>query len=582
MAWARKYGWELATAGLILLLVLAHVRFALLDPRLPQDPNHCHRNLPLIYDLLAGGRLGILLEMVCLNTTGWYNLLIAAALHLFGKSAVVFQVFFVAWLAMVYAALAAIARRLWGPPAALVACALIIPSSEAVAVLARIGWIHVAELGLFLTALCGMVYDPALTRRRTVVLIALAGALGASIRPSGVIWAATLLPFLMTGFLEAENRRRFFIGCGVVLAAWAVALVPVIAEFQGYAEHKMASRDRYEFLADPSVMLAGIGQDVGRITAVAGLLATVVLLVRFPRAKWRVMALLLLWLVLPFVLYAVLHAGLPNFPAYVAALALLGAGGFSLLPRPAAVLPVLVWLPIYAMQWLPGEFVADTVGRLGRLPTTAYVDEPLNFYRVEPTLRPYTVVQLIDAACPERETKLCTVQVDRCLFRPHGVEPGQIDLFILDVANVRVSPVWSDPGLPMPDIQGDALASYVCPHAEPDWRARFPNLEGRREQVIQDNGYELVWGRNLPVGCHYRFWTRGGAVHGPMPPGDPLDSVGQGRSLDAWLDIKKGGGERDRERQRERQKEQDKERDRQRDLQQDAPPAPPPPESVEP
>ena len=580
MAWLRKYGWELATAGLILAIVLAHVRFALVDPRLPQDPNHCHRNLPIIYDLIASHRLGALPELVFLHTTGWYNLLIACALTLFGKSAVAFQVFFFTWLAMVYVALALIARRLWGGPAALAACALIIPSSEAVVVLARIGWIHVAELGLFMVVLCALVHDPALTRRRTVVLVALAGALGVSIRPSGVIWASTLVPFILSGVLEAERRRRFFVGFGAVLATWALGLVPVVAEFQGYAEHKMASRERYEFLADPSVMLAGIGQDVGRIAAVVCLLATILLLIRFPRTKWRVMALLLLWLVLPFVLYMVLHAGLPNFPAYVVALALLGAGGLSLLPRPVAVLPLLVWLPVYAMQWMPGDLVQNTFGRLGRLPTTAYVDEPLNYYRVDPTFRVYTVIQLLEATCPERDHKLCTILVDRCLFRPHGVEPGQIDLFLLDVANVRVAPIWSDPGLPIPVLDADALASYVCPHAEPDWRARFRDLESRREQVIEHNGFELVWGRNLSAGCHYRWWTRDGAVYGRLPEADPLDTVGQGRAMDVWNDAKKGGDDRDRRRQqeeemrqqRDRDKALDKERDRQRDLQEDAPP----------
>jgi len=537
----RSRAWDLVTAALIAAMLVAHARFVALDLRLPQDPNHCHGALPQIFAHLWPLQVGETLRHLLLETTGWYNVLLAAVLHVFDRSPAVFGVFYGLWLAVILVTVAWLARRLWGSRAAALAIALIPPTSESIVLVGRMGWIHVTELALFLVVLALLVADPALVKRRTPALAALVGAMGIAIRPSGMIWGAVAALLLLSGVLEAEKRKRFLVWAGAVLVVWALALVPVILDLRRYAQDKLESRDKYEFLADPQVLLAGVRGDVGPVAGAMALAGVVVLLVRLPRARWRVVALLLLWLVLPFVLYAVFHAGLPNFPAYVPALAVLGAAGLARLPWPVALVPLLAWLPLYTAQWMPAGAADAVYGRAPfPLPGTMYVQDPLNYYRVDRTLDPQTVVALIETTCPNRVSRQCTIHVDRCLTRPHGVDPGRIDLFLLGVDNVLVAPVW-DPKVKLDAHAGDGLSSYICRQSEEDWHHRFRDLEGRRDRVIRSHDYQPVWSRQYTDWCRYTWYTRGGETHGRLPDGGAIEA---GEELDvpgmeAWDKAKR-------------------------------------------
>ena len=500
--------------------VAAHVRFVWLDERLPQDPNHAHLGLPTLYGLLeSSSSWGQVPEAVGLHTTGWYNLLIAGTLHVFGLRPGAMEGFHVLWTAVLVGGVLLLARRLWGARGAVAAVALISPASYAIYLDARIGWIHVAEIALFVVVLATLVGDPTLRRRRTVAVAALVGMAAICIRPSGVIWGATLVPYLASGVWRTEQRMRFAKRAAVVLACWALALIPVVNEARRYVDNKMMSRDRYEFLADPAVLWRGVTQDIGVVFGVLGLLGMVALAARLPRERWRELLLLVVWLVLPFVLYAALHAGLPNFPAYIVAFALLGAGGLSRLPWPAVLVPLLVWAPLYVLPWLPlnvARAVVDrpVLHRYGFL----YTESPTNLARPFRNLRADEVLQMLHATCPQ--DALCSVHVDRCLLQPNGVDPGRLELFLMDRKDVQLIPTWDDHGAAG---AGHALASYRCMDSDPNWRSRFEGYNLTRAAVIAKHDYQQVWSRRLSPDCTYSWWTPGGWRPVGMPDGGEKD-----------------------------------------------------------
>jgi len=472
--------------------------------------------LPTLYRLLASpSHWDQVPETVLLHTTGWYNLLIATALHAFGLRPGVMEAFHVLWTAALVGGLILLARRLWGSRGAVAAVALVSPASYAIYLDARIGWIHVAEIALFVLALAALVGDPSLARRRTVAFAALLGMAGICIRPSGVIWGATLVPFLLAGWWRTDDRRRFARRAAAVLACWALALIPVINESRRYVDNKMMSRDRYEFLADPAVLWRGLTQDIGVVFGLVGLLGMVALAARLPRAHWRELMLLAVWMVLPFLLYATLHAGLPNFPAYIVAFALLGAGGISRLPWPAALVPLLLWTPLYLVPWLPLDAARAVVDRpvLHRY-GFLYTESPTNLVRPFTNLDADEVLAMIDATCPQ--DGLCSVHVDRCLLQPNGVDPGRLELFLLGRKDVQLLPTWEPHHATAP---GHALASYRCMDSDPNWRSRFEGYSLSRASVIAQYDYQQVWARRLSPDCTYSWWTPGGQ----LPPGLPSE-----------------------------------------------------------
>jgi len=512
----RPRRWDTAWLAVVALMVLAHARFAIVDQRLPQDPNHCHGALPAAWQALDSVRgLAQVPDLLTSQTTGWYNLLLAASMQVVGRGPGVVQAWEVFWAGLLLAMLGLATRQLWGPRGAFAAVTLISPCSYAMVLAGRLGWIHIPELALFLVVLVVLLSDPALTRRRTVVLAALVGMAGIAIRPSGMIWGATLAPFLLSGWLVSEQRERFVIRATVVLALWALALVPAMHELRSYMDNKMVSRTRYAFLADPEVLLKGLAADIGVCFAVVGLVGLAIRLVRFPRDRWRPMALLLVWLVLPFALYVQMHAGMPNFPAYTAAFALLAAGGLARLPWQAALLPAVLWLPAYTAQWLPLDASrALFEHRWLTIPAAVHTEDPINFYRPYRGITADEILTLVDETCTASGEAPCTLHVDRCLFRPSGVDPGRMELFLTG-RRVTLLPVWN-PGHPSAGEGGAGMASYVCLQDDQDWRNRFSDLALWRAAVIADHDYQLIWSRHVAPGCDYTWW---------VPRGTDLDEA---------------------------------------------------------
>jgi hypothetical protein len=531
---SRARIWDGIAAGMILAVVVAHVRFALLDGRPPQDPNHSHGALPVVFELMrSASNVGELAEHTFTQTSGWYNLVLATVMHVVGKDAWVLQAFHVMWVGLLLTMVALVARQLWGPAGAALALLLIPPNAESLIVVGRFGWIHVPELALFAVVLWGLVRDPALQRRSTVLVVAVAGMAGISIRPSGMIWAATLAPLLVSGVFSCESRRRFALRCSAVLGCWALALIPLIQELNHYVGNKMVSRDTYAFLGSPAILFAAVRADVGVITGVAALVGIGVLATKLPRERWQVLALLVVWAVLPFVLSLTMHAGMPNFPTYCVALALLGAGGLRRFPRIAAPLLGVVWLTLYVGQWLPHHTAGHLFARWG--PSNLYTDDPLNHYRVDRWMDADTILELIDASCPHMDRRECTIHVDRCLFRPAGVDPGWLEIWLLGLDNVRLVPVW-DPNYPSNPNSGDGMGSFVCRQADADWMGRFPDTPRQRDEVVQRLGYEEIWRRQMAPGCTYTWYTPDGKVEDPerMPRTAPGAVLTPGGAMNEW------------------------------------------------
>jgi hypothetical protein len=494
---------------LVALVLLAQLRFVLLDPRVPWDPNLCYQRLPELLAALRrpGPGWAEALGLALTETTAAYDLVLALPMALGLPRIPVLEGFGLLWVAAVLLGTAGIAQRLFGARAALLAVALL-ASGWSVVVLGRSGWIHVPELALVLLALWALLRDPGLERWGSALLLGLAGAGAMSLRPSGVVWVASLLPLLLLG-----SRRHLRASSGrlvLVAGLWALGATPAAVELLPYLQGKLERREGYEHVVAPAVLLRQLALHAGLVPTALGLLGLGVLL----RSRGSLPAprgpLLLLgaWLAAGPLLVLGFRAGLDNFPAVIVAMAVLGAGGLVRLPRPFMVLPLLVFALRWLPQWLP-EHPAPP-----RLPAARELlqDHPGLSYRVDARLDPAVVLALLDASCPFAGT--CRVLVDHGLFAPGPEEPGRHELFLLGRERVEPLPVW------MPDSQQQplpvsALASYGCESLDPLWDKRRPSWRQDAAGLRRKLRLELVWEADLGNGCRYRWFTPRGQVHHP-------------------------------------------------------------------
>ncbi|MDP6935409.1 MAG: hypothetical protein QGG40_20985, partial [Myxococcota bacterium] len=153
---------DAASTFVLLGTIAAHLTFIRADRRLPADLGRYYTDLPELWEAWgspaesAGHLLGALAEI-----GGWYNLLLAGALRFFGRHPAVFQLLDLVSVAAVVLLAAAVARRLGGPVAGLVAASLT-AAAPVVVVEGRHAWIHLPEAALVLGALYAWVRDPTL------------------------------------------------------------------------------------------------------------------------------------------------------------------------------------------------------------------------------------------------------------------------------------------------------------------------------------------------------------------------------------------------------------------------------------
>ncbi len=507
--------WRWGLAAVLGLVLLAQLRFLILDPRLPWDGNLCYDPLPPIFDALRGreGGWASLPGRVLGESTGAYALLLALPMALGFPRAAVLELASLLWVSLALGCTALIARRLFGGPAAAMAAALL-AGGWSVVILGRTPWIHVPEIALTLLLLCALVRDPGLRRWRSVLVVAGAGGLALSLRPSALVWVGSTLPLLVHGVLRAHPRPAGSARLAVVAAAWALGACPVVVELWPYLQGKLGRREGYEHVVDSAALLRQVRLQVGEAPLVLGGLGLGLLAWRPSRlvegGRGPVLVLVGWLLATPGLLLG-FRAGLDNFPAFSVALALLGAGGLARAPRAVWLLPGLAFLSGWLPQWLPDDTgpAEFSVTRLRRAP------HPGLAYRVENSIDPAVVEALIDASCPPRARRRCLVAVDHGLFSPDPEEPGRLELFLLGRERVELLPVYVR-GTPPRAGQAQAFASYGCSHLEPHWRQRRPGWERAAADVQRSGGFEPVWERELGSGCTYRWLAPRGKVASPQ------------------------------------------------------------------
>ena len=113
-----------ATGAAIAAVVLAHIRFVLLDVRLPRDLGLYYKSMPDLYVALGSGPPLHAAWEAMLTSGGWYNLLLSVVFRVFGRSPTLMQCIDICWVVGVLLLVVGIARRLGGPVAGLIAVLL--------------------------------------------------------------------------------------------------------------------------------------------------------------------------------------------------------------------------------------------------------------------------------------------------------------------------------------------------------------------------------------------------------------------------------------------------------------------------
>lgn len=517
-----RLGWGIAGGLVCLLVMVAHVRFAALDGRPPVDLNRSYEDVPGLFAQLGqSGQLGEAVGTALTRVAGWYDLLLAAALRLLGRSVYVVHGFnaFAVGLAMVCGWL--IARRLFGGPAGAGAAALL-GNASALIVMGRVGWIHVPELALVSVALAALVHDPALRRWSTTGAVAVAGACALAIRPTAMIWVATLLPLLLWTLRGAPSGLGQGLRLGIVGVAWCLGSVPTALDLRTYLTHKVAMRERYADIGDtPGLydqLTGSLCLPAGGLSVLLGALALVglvALIVRPRRDHLRFVVLLAVWIVAPQALQLYFVTSPVDFPVLVVAVAILGAGGLVRIHRLAPAALVVLWLPLFVSQWLPPRAEnrieeGDEEWEEGdpRPPGGLFSGEvhPRDHYRPYRYLHFRQVLERVDEACGTDRRRRCTLEVYHGLFHPVGEATGEFGLFLTGRDRVEIIPFWSHKARgrrPLPD----AYARYTCEDLEAHWNERFPDLVERETRMLGEGNLRTTWEVDLPPGCRFTWMT---------------------------------------------------------------------------
>ncbi len=505
-----------AVGAVLGLVLLAHLRFLVLDPRLPWDANLAYDQLPLVLealDKLPQPGLGRLAALVFGETTGLYDLLLAIPMALGLPRAGVVEAFGLLWVLTCFACVALIAWRLFGERAAAAAVALL-AGGGAVTAMGRTTWVHVPELALALVVLAAVVLDPALRRWSAVAAASLAGGLALSLRPSAAVWVLSCTPLLVVGLLRGHAFRAAAPRLVALLLGWGLGACPLLVELAPYLQGKLDRRGGYAGVVSAADIGVQLLIQVGPVALLIGALGLVALALH-ARRLWAFgrrgpLLVLLGWLVLTPLLVLGFRAGLDNFPAAVVALALLGGAGLARLPKGFMLLPALAFVLGWLPQWLP-----EAPGLTLPEPIAVQLQaRPGLAQRVDDRLDPAVVEALLDASCRPARVGRCVVVVDHGLFSPSPEDPGRLELFLLDRSRVELLPVYGAEAKRW-GHEADAVASFGCEGFDEGWDARRPGWRETAQHVLARGDLRQVWERDLSDGCSYRWYTPGGTLRYP-------------------------------------------------------------------
>lgn len=510
--------WDVLTLAVILLLVAAHLRYALLDQRLPHNTNVTYFFCHLFHEMGDADGPAQALRNAALGMAGWYNLSIAVAMKIVGRAPMVLHLFNAAWMALVLLGTALIARRLWGPAAAFAAVVLIPPDGYDLVMMARVSGIHIPEMALLLGVLVPLIFDPRLSRWSTAVVVGLAGAGALSMRLSSLIWMTTLLPLLLACVWHGPQRKDAVKKIGVVFALWALAAPPIFVYIRTYVGDKLGHHA--EFAADRSLswFYSMFTNDLGGPVFWIGLGLAAVTAVLWRPLPTRFLLVLLSWWGLSCLLMVLFVAGARDFPMYYVAFALLVAGALSRLPSPLLLLLLLIWGPRYVTQFLPAPS-ARAVSQVVHDVPAAHDDSILNHYRVYEGLGGSQFGALLRSTCPEDERKTCRILIphDQGLCTPQPWDSGisDMEIFFLGRTHVHVDRLPADRDRRPANERGPphALGGFFCTQEDertaldPREQVRF-----RSEQTIRRYGFREVWRAQVDSDCQYVWSTPDGTV----------------------------------------------------------------------
>ena len=484
---ATARSWDALAVAVGLWITGSHLRFFAIDERVPRDPGLYYGDVPQAWAWLGdpGAHVGELLELLG-TSGGWYQLVLAAALRVFGRSSEVFDGVVAIWVPLVVLMVGLLARRLGGSAAAAFAVALV-GTVPWVVVTGRTPWIHLPETALVLGALAAWAYDPDLERPRTVAAMIVTGGLALALRPSGLVFVAPLVLVLRPW---ARPRSWWILG------GWSLAVAPAVEHvLSGYMDAKLAAREGYEQVLPPwwAQLLDGLGPPTLAILLL-GLLAVLVKR-RFSGGLGLVVA---CWVASSALMWAIFSVGFDNFVVLGPGLVVVAAVALVAVHPRLALLPTLVLAGTRAMGGLPEPSPNDW-----KAPWSGFSARH--------------VLGLFDASCPESGG--CVVAADRGLFASFGEDVGELGIFLLARDEVQVQDLRFRANLP--EMALDAAATYECPMMEQDWTVRHPHAARNLAQVAVADELLVVWKHEVTPGCTFVWMTPSGEL--PRPELLPAD-----------------------------------------------------------
>jgi hypothetical protein len=515
--------WNGASLLVLLGTLAGHLLYLLQDGRVPRDPGLYYKRLPDAFSWIGNpGADSSALLPVLVESTGWYNLVAGAGLQFFGRSPEVFRALDVLWVGCVLVGAWWLARHLSGAAGGFAAIALL-ASMPMVVLSGRTGWIHIPEAALVLGVAVAWARDPEMKGRATVGAMAVLGSMAITLRPSGATWLAAILPALGWWFLRGGRWKTR--SPHLVWASWALALWVPLRNLGPYVEAKLDARTRYvEHLGD-------LGQ---QLTWVFGEGVMVLLGIGLALSLWKrshpmkeIVVPLVAWPILSGVLWVLFRSGLDNFPLLGIGLAVLAGSGLGRAWALGALLPGIFWVFFSLPQWLPLTMVRQHPVLQLATPLGAST-HMLNHYRSWRGFGREDVLQLLAATCPPFASgETCRILVHQGLFQPFGEEPGDLELFLLELDTVEILDVRNlPPGLENYPLHG-AVEFRNCGRREEHWRSRFPRAAREFSEVVKATGLVSVWSRPLDKKCGvYWFAPKGGlTAYGTLPDTGTLHTV---------------------------------------------------------
>lgn len=483
----------------------AHAWYVALDQRLPRDPGLYYRLLPDAWEATGApwshlGDIGHILA----SSSGWYNLLLASAMHLLGRGGLAMGLANLVCVVLALLGVALVTQGLGSSRAAL-AATLLVGSMPTIVIEGRTPWIHLPEAALALLVLAAWQRDPGLAQRRSVLALALGGMLMITLRESGLVWAATLAPLLVwTGGAPRRWRR-----IGLVLVSWGVAALVPLVELQAYLGAKFGARERYEHQL-PDLLEQAVSNLSWPVmwASLAGLVLLVLRQIGWPRKPAR--AILAGWLLAALVMWAAFRAGLDNFTPAATALGILAGLGLSRLKAWGVVPALFPFLVVTVPQALPTRWIAP-FARLPGFPDYLLGEHPNNYYRPWDGFAQHEVQSMLAAVCPAGRDAPCVVVTGHGLFSPFTEDPGELELFLLGRQDLKLVSLRESPH--PPELRHvDALIAYRCPDHEAAWRERYPFAADNRAAVIWMHDLRPIWTMLLYGDCRALWMSPKGEV----------------------------------------------------------------------